>query len=268
MPPKALILRTAGINCDLETEFAFTSAGALAERVHVNRLIENPALLDGYQILCVPGGFSYGDDLGAGRVLAAQLVVHLRDRLRRFIDDGKLALGICNGFQVLVKTGLLPGPVEEKLGTDPSLFFAQTVTVTYNDSGRFEDRWVHLRSDSDHCIFLEKGEIVTLPIAHGEGKVIPTDAAHLAALRRLGRIALRYVGPDGSDSPPFPFNPNGSIDAIAGLTDSTGRVFGLMPHPERHLSGLQHPAWTRQAHGPAAEGDGMRVFRRAVKYFV
>ena len=190
MPPKALILRTAGTNCDLETHYALETAGATAERLHVNRLIENPKLVDGFQILCLPGGFSYGDDLGAGRVLASQIVVHLRERLQRFLERGNLALGICNGFQVLVKTGLLPGPV-----SDDEEPLAQTVTVTYNDSGRFEDRWVHLRADSDHCVFLERGETLYLPVAHGEGKVIPRDEAHRKALGRLGRVALRYVGP-------------------------------------------------------------------------
>jgi len=260
MPPKALILRTAGTNCDLETQHAFETAGATPERVHVNRLIENPKLVDGFQILCIPGGFSYGDDLGAGRVLASQIVVHLRDRLHAFLERGNLALGICNGFQVLVKTGLLPGPVSN--GKEP---FAQTVTVTYNDSGRFEDRWVHLRADSDHCVFLDKGETIALPIAHGEGKVIPLDESHRKELSKLGRVALRYVGPDGQDKPGYPWNPNGSLGDIAGLTDATGRVLGLMPHPERHLSGLQHPQWTRR--GAAAEGDGLRVFTRAVGYF-
>ena len=260
MPPRALILRTAGTNCDRETEFAFATAGAAPERVHVNRLIENPALLDDYQILCIPGGFSYGDDLGAGRVLASQLAVHVSDRLRKFLDRGGLALGICNGFQVLVKMGLLPGPVNKHDGP-----FSQTATVTYNDSGRFEDRWVYLRADTDQCVFLEKGEVIYLPVAHGEGKVIPRDAQQLAALRRLGRVALRYVAQDGSDAAGFPANPNGSIDNIAGLTDATGRILGLMPHPERHLTGLHHPQWTRK--GLAPEGDGLRFFRRAVQYF-
>ncbi|MBN2583894.1 MAG: phosphoribosylformylglycinamidine synthase I [Planctomycetes bacterium] len=260
MPPKALVLRTAGTNCDRETEFAFQTAGAAADRVHVNRLIAEPQLLDGYQILCLPGGFSYGDDLGAGRVLASQLLVHLRDRLADFIARGNLAIGICNGFQVLVKTGLLPGPV----GDDTSPM-QQTTTVTYNDSGKFEDRWVHLRVDTDHCVFLEKGEIIYLPIAHGEGKVIPLDKEHRQALERLGRVALRYVGPNGEDDPGYPGNPNGSLGDIAGMTDATGHILGLMPHPERHLTGYQHPQWTRL--GAKDEGDGLRLFTRAVKFF-
>jgi len=260
MPPKALILRTAGTNCDLESAYAFESSGATAERIHVNRLIENPKLLDDFQILCLAGGFSYGDDLGAGRVLASQIVVHFRDRVQAFLDRGNLAIGICNGFQVLVKTGLLPGPV-----ADGEASFAQTTTVTYNDSGKYEDRWVHLRVDTDRCVFLQKGEILYLPVAHGEGKVIPSSDEHLQALKRLGRVALRYVGPKGEDHPGYPANPNGAIDDIAGLCDATGRVLGLMPHPERHLTGLQHPSWTRQ--GPAAEGDGRRIFSRAVAYF-
>jgi len=260
MPPKALVLRTAGINCDRETEFAFEAAGAEAERVHVNRLIENPKALDSYQILCLPGGFSYGDDLGAGRVLASQLLVHLRDRLAASINRGTLVIGICNGFQVLVKTGLLPGPVNGD--AEP---FAQTTTVTYNDSGKFEDRWVHLRVDTDHCVFLEKGELLYLPVAHGEGKVIPLDKEHRQALDKLGRLALRYVGPTGQNDPGYPGNPNGSLGDIAGMTDATGHILGLMPHPERHLTGHHHPQWTRL--GAKEEGDGLRLFTRAVKYF-
>jgi len=260
MPPKALVVRTAGTNCDLETVFAFETAGAIAERVHVNRLIEAPALMDAYQILVIPGGFSYGDDLGAGRVLATQMAAHLQEPLRRFLERGGVMLGICNGFQVLVKGGLLPGPVNK--AERP---FTQTATVTYNDSGRFEDRWIHLRADTDNCVFLEKGEVICLPIAHGEGKVIPRDEKQLEALRRRGMVALRYVSADGSDAKGFPENPNGSIDNIAALADATGRILGLMPHPERHLSPWQHPQWTRRP--PAAEGDGLRFFRRAVKYF-
>jgi phosphoribosylformylglycinamidine synthase len=260
MPPRALILRTAGTNCDRESQFAFETAGGTAERIHVNRLIEDPTLLDEFQILCVPGGFSYGDDLGAGRVLASQIVVHFRDRVQQFLDRGNLAIGICNGFQVLVKTGLLPGPV-----SDDEPQFAQTTTVTYNDSGKFEDRWVYLRVDTDQCVFLEKDEIIYLPIAHGEGKVIPKSEEHRDALDAEGRIAVRYVGPNGEDKPGYPWNPNGSLGDIAGLADATGRVLGLMPHPERHLTGLQHPQWTRN--GAAPEGDGLRLFRRAVSYF-
>jgi phosphoribosylformylglycinamidine synthase I len=257
---RVMVLRAAGTNCDEETAFAWSTVGAAAERIHINQVIARPAMLRDYQILTIPGGFSYGDDVAAGRILANQVVHHLADELRTFVDTGKLVLGICNGFQILAKAGLLPGPMN---GTSPSSGARQPVTVTYNDSARYEDRWVHLRVDADRCVFLERGAILALPVAHGEGKVVTSDEATLTALRDGGYVAIRYVDENGRPGP-FPINPNGSQDDIAGLTDRTGRVFGMMPHPERHLHRTQHPQWTRR---PAdAEPDGQMIFRRAVAY--
>jgi phosphoribosylformylglycinamidine synthase len=257
---RVMVLRAAGTNCDEETAFAWSTAGAAAERIHINQMIARPAMLREYQILTIPGGFSYGDDVAAGRILANQLAHHLSDELRTFVDAGKLVLGICNGFQILVKAGLLPGPMD---GPSPSAGARQPVTVTYNDSARYEDRWVHLRVDTDRCVFIERGAILALPVAHGEGKVVACDEATLTALRDGGYVAIRYVDENGRPGP-FPINPNGSQDDIAGLTDRSGRVFGLMPHPERHLHRTQHPQWTRR---PAnAEPDGQMIFRRAVAY--
>ena len=250
---KAVVLRAAGINCDLETEHALELAGARADRLHVNRLIEDKSLLHEYQILVVPGGFSYGDDVAAGRILANQIKHHLLDDIKRFIDDGKLVLGICNGFQVLVKTGLL--------GTDSDgRHFA---TITYNDSGKFEDRWVYLAPQSDRCVFIDPGQQIYLPIAHGEGKVVCEKPEQVTRLQDDGFVAYKYVDKDGNEGD-FPINPNGAMGSIAGLTDSTGRVMGLMPHPERFTRMTQHPHWTRL--GRRGDGDGIMIFRNAVKY--
>ena len=255
---KALVLRAAGINCDLETEHALEMAGASADRLHINRIIAEPALLNGYQIIVFPGGFSYGDDVAAGKILANQVIHHLSDSLRKFIDDGKLVLGICNGFQVLVKTGILPG-----LENGSTNISEQKVTITYNDSGKFDDRWVYLQPDGDKCVFVEPDMRIYLPIAHGEGKIVTKDEQTLDALKAGGHIAFRYVDKDGQFGD-FPVNPNGSVDSIAGLTDKTGRVLGLMPHPERYVRVTQHPHWCRLKDKDKA--DGCTIFDNAVKY--
>jgi phosphoribosylformylglycinamidine synthase subunit PurQ / glutaminase len=262
MQPRALILRTAGTNCDVETGHAFTLAGAEPIFLHLNRVLEKPDLLNQYQLLAIPGGFSYGDDIAAGRILANQLSHHLGDRLRRFVEAGKPIIGICNGFQVLVKTELLPGPLAGRSG--------QTCTLTNNDSGRFIDRWVHLSARSRRCIWtqsLGEGGPIELPVAHAEGKFVTKDDAIRHALWENEHVALVYVRPDGAaaDGEP-PHNPNGSIDEIAGICDASGLVFGLMPHPERHLEAIQHPAWTRRRRGNLGEGDGLRVFKDAVAH--
>jgi len=252
---KAVVLRAAGINCDMETEYAFERAGAETQRVHINRVIEDKSLLDKYQILVIPGGFSYGDDVSAGKILANQIIHHLYEPLRKFIDAGKLVLGICNGFQVLVKAGILPG--------DGSAARQGPVTITYNDSGKFEDRWVYLAPQSDKCVFIEPGRQIYLPVAHGEGKVVAKDEQTLEMLRTEAHIGFKYVDKDGREGD-YPINPNGSMDSIAGLVDETGRVLGLMPHPERHIHPTQHPHWTRQER--TADTDGMTIFSNAVKY--
>lgn len=252
---KAIVLRAAGINCDMETEHALDSAGAEADSVHINRMIENKNLLNDYQILVFPGGFSYGDDVAAGRILANQTKHHLHGAIKRFIDDGKLVLGICNGFQVLVKAGLLPG--------NGSTGSEQTVTITYNDSGKFEDRWVYLSPQTDRCVFIDSETRIYLPVAHGEGKVVAKTGDEIERLKSDGYIAFKYVDKDGNESG-YPVNPNGSAASIAGLTDKTGRVMGLMPHPERFMRVTQHPHWTRL--NRTGDGDGMIIFSNAVKY--
>jgi len=246
--PRVIVVRAAGINCDQETVRAWELSGARPERVHVNRLIERPALLSEYDVLTVPGGFSYGDDISAGKILASQFARHLAEDIARFLAAGKFVLGVCNGFQVLVKANLLPG-------TGP----AGQVTIGPNSNGRFEDRWVRLRVDTSRCPFLERGEVLEMPVAHGEGRVIFASEEVRGRLGEADQIALRYVGPDGQPGA-YPHNPNGSEDHVAGLVDPTGRVLGLMPHPERHIFDVQHPLWTRRPR--REEPDGLRVFRR------
>jgi phosphoribosylformylglycinamidine synthase len=259
MKPTTLILRTAGTNCDKETAHAFELAGAAVAYRHVNEVLERPSLMDDYQLLAVPGGFSYGDDIAAGRIFANQIRHHLADAFNRFIEAQKPIIGVCNGFQVLVKTELLPGPLAGRTG--------QTSTLTHNNSHRFIDRWVHLSPRSKKCVWTrDLPSVLELPIAHGEGKFVPASEQVRRALWDQDQVALVYVRPDGSSAGgEAPANPNGSVDDIAGVCDDTGLVFGLMPHPERHVSPLQHPAWTRQRPLPA-EGVGSRIFRSAVAY--
>ena len=266
MKPKALLLRSAGTNCDVETAYAFELAGAAAEAVHINKLLQEQTLLEGFQLMAIPGGFSYGDDIAAGRILANQIAHHLAGPLRSFIDAGKPIIGICNGFQVLVKAHLLPGAAD---ADDPR----QTCTLANNHCGRFVDRWVHLAVRPGHCVwtrqFTEERDgpaVIELPVAHGEGKFVPADESVRQSLWANGQIALTYAKADGSPAGgEFPDNPNGSIDDIAGVCDATGLVFGLMPHPERYVDPTQHPAWTRQRPLPA-EGQGLAFFRSALRH--
>jgi len=261
MKPRVLVLTGYGINCDYETEYAFNMArvGGRAERIHVNDLIDsasNGKSLDDYDILAVPGGFSYGDDIAAGKALASKLRHHLREQLDRFIDQGKLVIGICNGFQVLVRMGLLPA-MDRRYGE-------QQVTLTYNDSNKFEDRWVYLVANpKSRCIFTKGLDRIYLPVRHGEGKLVAGDAEALKRLHRRGHVVLRYVDKEGGAAG-YPDNPNGSQDNIAGLCDPTGRIFGLMPHPEAYLFRTNHPRWTREK--VPREGMGVAIFRNAVKF--
>jgi phosphoribosylformylglycinamidine synthase len=257
--PRVLILRAPGTNCDHETAFAFEQAGARAELVHINRLLDNPALPDDYQVLCLPGGFSYGDDIAAGRILANQIRHHLQQTLEAFKAAGKLVLGICNGFQVLIKSGVL-------LADEPQA--GPAATLTWNDSGKFEDRWVQLVVDSPQCVFLRGMERLYLPIAHAEGKFVVRNQRQLERLSAARQLALRYCHEEGNVEDavlPFPANPNGSLGNVAGVCDETGRVFGLMPHPERHIDRTHHPRWSRgEGRDP---GDGLAIFVNAVQHF-
>ena len=248
---KAVVLRAPGMNCDVEAAFAFQQAGAEAALVHVNRLIRHEQRLSDYQIMVIPGGFTYGDDIAAGKVLANELRLKLGEDVMRFIEAGGLILGICNGFQVLVKAGFLPEPSN---GGSPRL------TLAANDSGKFECRWIHMGVNKESpCVFTEGIDSLYLPVAHGEGKVV-ADPEVLPELN----VVLRYTDEHGDTKAGYPHNPNGSVANIAGICDASGRIFALMPHPERHIRGTQHPQWTRQ--GAKEYGDGFPIFRNAVKW--
>ncbi len=322
--PRVCVVRAPGTNCDIETAHAFEICGATAQRLHLFQLLREPATLRQFQILCIPGGFSYGDDVGAGVIFGTQLRVHLSDALIEFLQRDTLVLGICNGFQVLVKSGLLPDGLDglqrqalrARDSEDSAAGYRRRVTLTWNDNGRYTCRWVTLRADGSRNVFLRNLETLEMPVAHAEGRVAVADPDLLGRWSSSGQIALRYTWRqallDGEDadagmpvrsserpgSPatfpsaadnepaiavapttaartapvqhaepvlPFPHNPNGSVGNIAGLGDPTGRILGLMPHPERYLFAHQHPRWTR---GDAREpGDGLALFRNAVDYF-
>ncbi len=253
--PHAIVLRAPGTNCDEEAAHALDRAGALAETWHINQIIESPAALDQFQILVIPGGFSYGDDLGAGRIFATRMATTLGEALRRFHDRGGLVLGICNGFQVLVRSGLLPG------GSSAA------TTLAANESGRFEDRWVTLLPRPGLSPFVTFSEPIELPVAHGEGRFLMSDTAAATTLERSGQVVLQYGGPDSRPTQDYPANPNGSALAVAGLCDPTGRIFGLMPHPERFITPWHHPRWTRRPNSAQTPGDGLRIFEGAVQAF-
>jgi phosphoribosylformylglycinamidine synthase len=226
----------------------------------VNRVLEDAGALAQFQILCIPGGFSYGDDIAAGRILGNQIQHHLADALQDFREAGKLVLGICNGFQVLLKTNLLAEADRD----------GSTATLTLNDSGHFEARWVRLGVEPGECVFLQGISEIELPVAHAEGKFVPRDDEVFTQLEAEGRLVMRYMGretgAERSSKVPYPENPNGAVGDVAGICDSTGRVLGLMPHPERFVDPTQHPRWTREPGGEI--GAGLRVFQNAVRYFL
>jgi len=267
MKLSALVPTGHGINCELETSRALEVAGFhRVDRIHLNFLASGEADLQNYQIVVFPGGFLDGDDLGAAQACANR-IRHSRvngerliDRLVRFVSDGGLVLGICNGFQLLTKLGMLPALEDDYTRRD--------VTLTGNDSGRFEDRWVHMVVDRDSpCVFTRGLRRLYLPVRHGEGKIVGRTPDMAASLVRLHRAALRYASPNRDQATmEYPLNPNGSEEAIAGLTDSTGRVFGLMPHPEAFMHRTNHPRWTREE--LPEEGEGAAIFRNAAEFIL
>ena len=252
---RVLVIRAAGINCDEEVLHAWRLAGASPPLMHVNALAHDPSMLEHYQVATIPGGFSYGDDIAAGAILARRLQDDLADALRVFVEHGGGILGICNGFQVLVKMGLLPGG---EFGRD-------RITVTFNDSARFEARWVRLEVCTACCPYLQEGSFLEMPVEHAEGKIVTADDTVTRRLLQAGRVAVRYVDADGRYDV-YPANPNGSTAGIAGLCDATGRIFGLMPHPDRHFDHTQHPHWTRR-NTPTGPPDGLTVFENAVRFW-
>ena len=264
MSVKVAILTGFGINCDRETAAVFEMAGATSERIHVNRLVNGEVNLQDYHIMAVPGGFSFGDHLGSGRLMGNRLRFGLREQVRQFVNDKKPIIGICNGFQVLVKMGLLPG--------DDDISFEQTASLTLNDSGHYEDRWVTLEfDDNSHCIWTKGLKRMRVPVRHGEGKFVTNDKKLLDKWDKSGQLVVRYVDPNqqypskSDELLPYPLSPNSSWRNIAGVCDPTGLVFGLMPHPEANHSTWLGATWTREnlAHG---EGEGMAMFHNAVNY--
>jgi phosphoribosylformylglycinamidine synthase len=248
---KAIMMRAPGTNRDGDTQVAFELAGAEVDSALVDELYRRGKRLDDYQIMVFPGGFTYGDDISAGKIMANEIRLKLGDQIQKFVDNGKLVLGICNGFQVLVKTGILPGIRSQ--GTHP-------VTLTNNDSGKFECRWVYLKvNEKSPCVFTRGMQSMYVPIAHGEGKLV----AEPGVADKLN-IVVQYVDEAGSPQAGYPYNPNGSVYDIAGICDNSGRIFGLMPHPEDFIRWTQHPRWTRET--PRKDGDGLQIFRNAVDW--
>jgi len=265
---QALVLTGYGLNCDHETAYALELAGAAARRVHINALIDGSVRLTDFQIMVFGGGFSWGDDHGAGVVQAIRMKTQIGDEILEFVEKGNLVLGICNGFQTLVNLGLLPG-----IDGD---YRKRAVALTYNDCGNFQDRWVHLRiNENSPCVFTRGLDRLELPVRHGEGKFY-SDPETIDCLIQKNQIALQYALPDGVPADgAFPFNPNGSIFDIAGICDPTGRVFGLMPHPEAFNHWTNHPDWTqrrekvRRSKGKidSVPTPGVRLFQNAVGFF-
>ena len=256
MKPKVCVLKTDGINCDQETVHAFTVAGAEAKTVLLNQLRAQKNLLGEFQILVIPGGFSYGDDIASGKILALELMLFLQDQLESFVDQEKLIIGICNGFQVLVRAQLLPH-VSPQISKK-----RQQATLLTNNSGKFECRWVNLRVEKSNCIFTKglENSSITLPVAHAEGKFF-AETQELNQIESEHLVALRYTHDDVATQE-YPYNPNGSLHSIAGVTDTSGRVFGLMPHPERFIYDYQHPLRTKNHADPV----GLKIFSNAVTY--
>jgi phosphoribosylformylglycinamidine (FGAM) synthase-like amidotransferase family enzyme len=262
---RVIVLAGNGINCEMETAYACRLAGAdLVDIVYLWDLASGKARIEGYDLLCLPGGFLDGDDLGAARASAIRIAhtrvgdTELVEQIDRFVSDGGLAIGICNGFQLMVKLGMLPafdGPAR-----------SQQVTLTWNDSARFEDRWVTLAVDPDSpCVFTRGLSQINLPVRHGEGKLVPAVPAVLEKLNARHQAPLRYVDPGtGQPTETYPHNPNGSPGGIAALTDPSGRLLGMMPHPEAFLHRTNHPAWTRKR--LPEQGDGLALFINAVDY--
>lgn len=262
--PRVLIFAGYGLNCEEDTQFAFELAGATADIVHINDLIAKPKLLQKYQILAFPGGFSYGDDTGSGNAYASKLRNHLWSEIEAFVKKDTLVIGICNGFQILVSLGLLPA-IDTQYG-------ARQVSLLANTSARYTVRWVDVQVTNDSP-WLKKIDTLSLPIAHGEGRLY-ADAAVRKTLADNQHIALKYISGEVCEYHTLPANPNGALDDIAGITDKSGKVFGLMPHPERSVAFTHLPHWTllkeeslRTGKKLPKYGPGLAIFKNAVQYF-
>ena len=260
--PRVLIITGDGLNCERETAWAFTLTGAQCDLVHIGDILNRARRLAEYNALAFIGGFSNGDHLGAGTVQASRFRHSLKEDLEDFIDRDGPIIGICNGFQTLVKMGILPGVRPDR--------WRRVATIMANDSGRFEDRWVHLTVDPDSpCIWTRGLKQLFLPVRHGEGKFFMADPEQLDLLESNRQVVARYATPEGEPTLEYPANPNGSQRAVAAVCDPSGLIFGLMPHPEGFISPYHHPAWTRDTalgRPLPPEGEGLAVFRNAVTY--
>lgn len=260
MRPLAVIVKEHGTNCEQETKFAFEQAGADAKIVHMEDW-RRGATIDDAQILCFPGGFSFGDNLGSGNAWAENVRAHVFDQVRSFVEDDGLVLGICNGFQVLVNLGLLPAFKD----------YTPQAALVQNDRPTYVDRWVHARVDSSKCVWTRGIDSVYLPVAHGEGKFY-AGADVLDLLHANDQVVFRYAMEDGRTATSYPDNPNGSLASIAGVCDPSGNVLGMMPHPERYITLTQHPFWTRVKEQSrrrniplVKKGDGLYILENAVR---
>ncbi len=261
MKPTILIITGYGVNCEAESEHAWKLAGAKTVQMHINDLIAKPEQMRNVQGIMFIGGFSYGDHMTSGHVFALRVKHHLRTELQKFIDDKKIIMGICNGFQTMTKIGLLPG--------FDGNYFDPKISLMQNDCGTFQNFWVNLKFETDSpCIFTQGLDTLPMPIRHGEGKIFTTDSGELDKIEAQNCVAVRYA--DNTDTPTqeFPANPNGSLNAIAGLCDPTGRIFGMMPHPEAYLFPENHPNWDKQRIEKTLpeQGLGLKLFENGVKF--
>jgi phosphoribosylformylglycinamidine synthase subunit PurQ / glutaminase len=254
LKPKVMILTGYGINADRELLWAFELAGGNARIVHLEDLIENESMMNDHQILAFPGGFSFGDHISSGKVYANIFKHTLFDGIKKFIDKKNLVVGICNGFQIITKLGLLPN-------LDDS--YKQSVSLTENESGHFEDRWVWLKTVKNNSPWLAGIDGMYLPVRHGEGKFITKDSDILKRIADNSQIMMKYIKP-GSEETEYPYNPNGSVQDIASISNKAGNVFGLMPHPEAYLFDENHPNWTE---GKKEKFTGLKIFQNGIDYF-
>lgn len=251
---KILIFTGYGLNADKELKWAFDIAGGEADIVHLEDIIENPGIIDRYNIIAFPGGFSFGDHLSSGKIYANIVRYKLFDKIRNFIENGKLVIGICNGFQIITRLGIVPSLDDN---------YKQTVSLLANDSGHFEDRWITVKNNNPNSPWLAGIDTMSLPVRHGEGRLVGMDENVINRLKNEGHIALTYINPNGGEAV-YPFNPNGSTLDIAGITNAKGNVLGLMPHPEAYICREQHPNWTE---GYAETRTGLDIFKNGINYF-
>ena len=266
MQPRVLVITGYGINCEEETAYVFQKVGGKADIVHINDLIDGLKNMKDYQILAVPGGFSYSDDTGSGNAFSNRIRNHLNEEILNFIKGDKLVIGICNGFQILSNLGLVPATKRQ--------YGKREVALMWNKTARYECRWVNLKTVSKKCVWTKDIDQIYLPVAHGEGNLY-TEPEILKEMKDNDQIVFKYVMPDGSPTNnKFQFNPNGALEDIAGITDPSGKILGMMPHPERFNSFFNNPNWPkeketicRQGKNLPEEGDGLKIFRNAVEYF-